>query len=194
MSIFGNIAFVNEGEQADAYKARKAKEAEDKKKAEEERDKRRYGDPLNPPGDKYRNSEDGAKKHEDLSREIRAGCINDREERFRHYDDDRDRDAYFRAMDKARGKYAASEQEKDAYEKAKAAYDVTSKNAYNYFKNKDYAKDATNRHIRRHPEQYKECGIFESVQFLNEELFIEFDVLEDTEGNKEVLVGGKEFL
>lgn len=42
MSIFTNIAFIHEGEQAEEYKARKAKEAEDKRKAEEERNKRRY--------------------------------------------------------------------------------------------------------------------------------------------------------
>ena len=31
-----------------------------------------------------------------------------------------------------------------------------------------YAQDATNRHMRRHPKQYQECGIFSEVTFLNE--------------------------
>ena len=31
-----------------------------------------------------------------------------------------------------------------------------------------YASDATNRHMRRHPKQYQECGIFSEVTFLDE--------------------------
>ena len=39
--IFESVRFMNEGQQADDYRARKAKEAEDKKRAEEERNQRR---------------------------------------------------------------------------------------------------------------------------------------------------------
>ena len=49
------------------------------------------------------------------------------------------------------------------------------------------AADALNRHMRRHPEQYKESGIFESVQFLNEMLFKKKDK-KRTDSEKEDLL------
>lgn len=39
---------------------------------------------------------------------------------------------------------------------------------FQYQVDRTNAKDAANRHMRRHPEQYKECGIFSEVTFLDE--------------------------
>lgn len=63
MAIFDNILF--EGKQADEYKARKTKEVEDKKAAEEEREKRRYVHKRwdQDTGDRYRNAPDDVRKN-----------------------------------------------------------------------------------------------------------------------------------
>ena len=45
---------------------------------------------------------------------------------------------------------------------------VKKHNIYMYDTDGLNAIDATNRHIRRHPKQYQECGIFSEVTFLNE--------------------------
>lgn len=43
VNMFGNIAFLNEGEQAEEYKKRKNEEAAKKEQEEKEREERRYG-------------------------------------------------------------------------------------------------------------------------------------------------------
>ena len=61
----------------------------------------------------------------------------------------------------ARKKYDEEESRiRKDHDKKQAAY-------YNYLDTNDADIHSTvNRHIRRHPEQYKECGIFESCEFI----------------------------
>ena len=124
MSIFKNVSFVNEGEQTEEYKARKAKEAEDKKKAEAEREKRRYKETGLGPGNRFNGTNDY--------------------------------DRRIKTLDVANNEHES---------RARAGYNKEYKNFTN---NTHGALDAINRHIRRHPDQYKESTIFESVQFLND--------------------------
>lgn len=113
--VLESVALI-EGQQDEEYKARKAKEAEDKKKAEQQRDERRYSKGTT--GDKKKNVV------EDLERSISSGIT---------------------SIDRM------------------SARDIKNPYKHNDFKT---VNDTTNRHMRRHPKQYKEGTIFESVEFI----------------------------
>lgn len=129
MSMFDNIAFL-EGEQAEEYKARKAKEKEEARDKEEDRVYRRnrgsenwYKDP------KFRN----------------------------HY---KDQPAYAHKQHDIHDKAVDIERKNNPKGSAWMSHD----DAMQYYRNIDGIK----RHMRRHPDQYKESGLFESVQFIND--------------------------
>lgn len=76
VNMFGNIAFLNEGEQAEEYKRKKAEEAAKKEKEEEERRKRRYGeDHKYSSFTRYYDSGSQARKYSDIGRkdQIKSG-------------------------------------------------------------------------------------------------------------------------
>lgn len=134
------IYSITEGQQAEEYKARKAKEAEDAKR-------------------------------------IDVNKVSEREYKYLTHQRIGDKD------DKSRGKspYYPMPSKED-FDRDKKAREITSdfldKNkgrnpdAFKMSKldrNTLYGrvKDATNRHMRRHPDQYKEsCGIFSNVTFI----------------------------
>ena len=234
--MFGNIAFLNEGEQAEKYKDRKAKEAAEKEKSDEERRERRYGyeDSRNyrPAGNQarvvtrfddegnpesyassgkdaydngYRRTPDTDKAKKDSKRQsdvdsymasknpyhngaydkydqaisksrdasIDAKMANDNYNSFKGFkrfskegrDAKSERDETSVAADKARSEYETAKSE---YNKSRQYYDKI---------NSPETRDAINKHMRRHPDQWedgkyigpkKESSIFESVTFLNE--------------------------
>lgn len=139
---FYNI--ILEGQQAEEYKARKAKEAEEKYKENEERVKRRLRSGIKTQGDfedKYYNDDPDAIKDQDRFMNAKKVVQRDDNSRFNPatvYD------RKFRGLD---GNAWADD------------------------------RDAVNRHMRRHPDQWdgdkriktrsEACGIFESVEFLN---------------------------
>ena len=144
MSIFADRYF-DEGQQADDYRAHKAKEAEDKEKADKEREDRRYGeDRLKFPGGQHGKSWKWSDHQKDLDRSSRARDIVHRDSTRRIHN----------AQD------SISNHDREQYSKDWRSYE----RAYD---NEHSSKDAANRHIRRHPNQYKEsCSIFESVRFI----------------------------
>ena len=138
------IYSVNEGQQAEEYKARKAKEAEDRfEKDYEHRDRRLhhgYQTAKTGRSDADKARDDKTKKiidKEFASRMAKAEHADKQDNRSRTYNPD--------LRNKAR---------------------VANKNLTNLGFNSDTARDAANRHIRRHPKQYKEGTIFESVEFI----------------------------
>ena len=189
MSIFDNVLF--EGQQADEYKARKEKEAADRH-AKEMMRADRY-DPVytggrieySGPGDKdkYRNP-----SKSDKDRSSKAEELVNREEHRRGSDLISKQKAYSKASDKAkasevneprpRGLFKGKEKKEhdtkidihnkdvEARDKKKAEFDQVLKSYNRVRDNEDVAIDAANRHIRRHPKQYKESGIFESVELV----------------------------
>lgn len=129
------IYSITEGQQAEEYKARKAKEAEDAKKADDARFMRRYM--YRDPGD--RNYGHGI---DDFDRSLKAHDMSDREYNRRTI-----------AMINSKfgdDKQTARQKEKEWLKSVGQT-----------------PRDAANRHIRRHPDQYKEsCGIFSSISFV----------------------------
>ena len=185
MAIFDRLAFL-EGEQAEVYKARKAKEEEDRKKAEEERIERRY---KSMPGTKhsyqylkannlnYQSDEDCKSFTAHMRKEIDRG----RNAKNRVVDDDNkhpERDyklgkkfGYSKEdIDKARKIINSDE---ISPEDDKWMGDQFGNQRGEDFNNKktrsmNYALDAQIKHMKRHPEKYRESTVFESVRFLNE--------------------------
>lgn len=188
MSLFENISFINEGEQADAYKARKQKEKEEKRKAERERFDRRYkvdgnraeytGSKLHP--DKKPNSDE---EYDAMSTKDQDTYETDNK---RHVDAKEFRkDESMRRDDNATRMTGLISHDVD---RAYKHYDPLSRMMIAHRKTVDYADrlekrdkmgatDAINRDMRRHPDRWKrdsegkphrESGIFESVQFINE--------------------------
>ena len=140
MSIFADRYF-DEGQQADDYRARKAKEAEDKEKADNERYNRRYGN-FKEPGDQHYNRWSDYQKDLDRGNKARGMVADDRNRRLDNVQN------------------SLSNHDDEQYSKDWRSY----KRASDI---KHLSKDAANRHIRRHPNQYKEsCSIFESVRFI----------------------------
>ena len=131
---------VLEGEQAEEYKRRKAEEKARKEKEEEERDHRRYDNDRY--GNKYTSSNPNYKK-------IIRDALNGDDKASDRWDEMRTNDD--RRMDDA------------AYKANKQYYNGS--RPMNSKENR-YAIDATNKHMRRHPEQYKESSIFDGVEFV----------------------------
>ena len=193
MSIFNNISFLSEGEQADAYKARKAKEEEDKRKAEEERVDRRAGyitadakikggklvdvDPYRRKngihkGYQYGDYEKTINAERSGSTNTNVATHNNVENRYWTRDERDGRTEHINTLetrspskdDKTRDKYA----QKVAKRTAKPGLfpDVDKQ------RETDVVRDSVNKHMRRHPDKWKkdkqvhENSIFESVQFI----------------------------
>ena len=119
------IYSVNEGQQAEEYKARKAKESEENDVLSNPQHVRRFTAKYGEfPSDKYDNSPGTKRVEKEINRRM---------------------DKVFDDMN-----------------------DHNMKSYTNAIKYSTHAADAANRHIRRHPEQYKEGTIFESVKFIGE--------------------------
>lgn len=140
----GFFNIYNEGQQAEEYKARKAKEAEEKEKAEAER----------------------------VNRRIQAGT----QTKTQNFDDE------FYS-----GNPSARKDHNRAIDARRVVLRDEDHRAHNWrntpmrYTKQDYTddRDAVNRHMRRHPDQWdwpnrikthsEAYGIFESVEFLNED-------------------------
>lgn len=191
MSLFENISFINEGEQADTYKIRKEAEKDKQEREDMQRYEHRYSTDVGskqtdqklqkdyPDGKRslMNSLKDEENSLKDLGRKIKA-----QNKVFKHLDDDNPNiDARNRRIAKNSG---MSEKEYDRYMKInndpdydeteddiKYSNDLENTDRFRRFaKNAGHAQayDAVNRHMRRHPKQYKESGIFESVSFINE--------------------------
>lgn len=173
ISLFENC-IVLEGEQADAYKARKEKEAEEKAKAEKDRDARRYGDSSTT----GKTGADDDKARADKAKAMAKAEADKRFDGLKKTMDERQKtDREFeekhpngRPTGMFKGK-EKKEYDKDYadYEKKLDKHDKDFEDAKGkMFKYGDKKKveDAANRHMRRHPEQYKESGIFSDVKII----------------------------
>lgn len=145
---------VLEGKQADKYLTRKAEEAYDAKEKDNERKERRYDDDYRPTvGIKNTINKDGTKYKGVGSREETKPPRRNSQDYHNQKMAERIRDS-----EESRRYYAAenddNKQNRDAYERMK--------------QNSAVAFDATNRHIRRHPKQYKESAIFKYVDLISE--------------------------
>ena len=140
------IYSVNEGQQAEEYKARKAKEKEDAKKAEDDRYIRRYnpGTNRNITGNKFA-------KHPD------------RRSIMRNAYDDEGNDPDGKNYEKTIG--ADKRRHMAGWNKSVDAIYAGKIKAFDG-KAEHNVADSYNRHMRRHPKQYKEETIFESVKFI----------------------------
>ena len=202
MSFYMNFGAVNEGEQAEAYKKKKADEkAEREKKDLEQRESRYNMDPstrdrmirtTSSPGsqaqhyetfkepspetlipkDAKRNlyfyqvkDEDKEKNKADKSRADKTNDIVDREHQRRA-------DDYFNAPYGNSGKRPSifKPNARKEYDKEDARIRKEHEMKKKAYMNMDdtVARDAVNRHIRRHPEAYKEFGIFAEACFIDE--------------------------
>ena len=158
MSIFKNIYFLNEGEQAEDYKARKQKEKEEAEKADKERFDRRYGQQAD-------------RLHTAKKMGIDSG-VGDKITWQYHKNGNHPISKY--TYDK--GKEDSARREKSEEGASKEVKNAPgSDSIYTRDRREGVRKlgimdkvDAKNRHIRRHPDQYKESGLFECVEFIND--------------------------
>ncbi len=140
-----NMRAFNEGEQAEAYKKRKEEE-------------------------KYNNYEKNQQRHMDVNytNDGKSKAYN-ANTRGLDYDKDKKRDLT-KAEKNGLDEKKALEHEKKMQDIAQKASEKTRREMQNRNNSKDFdrnyqiAIDATNRHLRRHPNN--ECGIFESVKFI----------------------------
>lgn len=141
------IYSIIEGQQAEEYKARKAKEAE----AESKKYDKYKGDTIL--GSRIGAGNKSSGIHPDGNGGYKLGTK-----------DDNDRDSksiniVYKDLDRRKSNVSKSKTIED-FEKHASSLNNLSSNLH-------AAADATNRHIRRHPDQYKEsCGIFSSVAFI----------------------------
>lgn len=136
------IYSINEGQQAEEYKARKAKEAKDSEKREKEHYYKRHAIPS------YRSEDMRTPKFVGDK-----GNTLDREHYQKYVDKDMDR--YERSVDLLSREFNRRKAEGDTIGMRRVSGRAPQ------------WKDAINRHMRRHPDQYKEsCGIFSSIAFI----------------------------
>lgn len=136
---------VLEGKQAEEYKARKAKEKDDHDSALNKQALRRYPSPANNWEDNYGNKY----KKSPTTKKLAKAALNGDDAAMDKWDD-RYRD------DQRRMSKASSIGNKDYY---------SGKRKMNGEENAR-ANDAINRHIRRHPKQYKESTIFSDIEII----------------------------
>lgn len=143
--IFTRVTFLNEGEQAEEYKKRKAEEADRKEKEEKERVNRRFGNHGFRDGGGRKGIEDRYNMGTETEHDIED------DHRFVNANKAAVRDDYKRA---ANWKNTPMRDTKADWH---------------------YSQDAIDKHMRRHPEQWdgdkyigprKESSIFESVEFI----------------------------
>lgn len=138
-----------EGQQAEEYKARKAKEAEDKEKAEDERKAKRYN--ITPGQQQF-----GMKNGEDYESALRT--FNASKANFNDVN---------KRGDKIKSPNVSMKEKEGLIKGSPRTIDDINMHT-----------DAIQKHMKRHPEQWdgdkyigpkkESCGIFESVEFLNE--------------------------
>ena len=148
--IFESVRFINEGQQADEYRARKAKEAEDKHNNERERYLKRYA-----PNDQGMSTNVGSRH---LIHKKSYNSYKGRGDRRNYINSDFD--------DMSRSDQA-KELVEDEFNKRRKGY-----TAIEY----DSAIDASNRRMRRHPKHYtdrlhpnshkNESSIFEVIEII----------------------------
>lgn len=137
---------VLEGQQAEEYKARKAKEKADQKAKEDERFVRRYaptGIFTGYPGDKdrrYEHNNERTKKSPTIISPTYASKSDDIRSTMATYINSKESDRRYKNFYSK--KFGTDE------------YDKADKEADNHYHNRAEAEDATNRHIRRHPDKY----------------------------------------
>ena len=196
MSLFENVYFLNEGEQAEEYKARKQKEKEEAEKKDKERFDHRYNNTT--PGYRYTDQYYNSKKEEDKKRDTLHRLF---DTSIRHVNSAKEHlnasDTHMRLADMDdKNPELTRKRDHEAAKKAGVSpavvdrlrkiddwdYEETEddekfvKDFYNSEKGRNFVRlrgtgqsyDALARHKRRHPDQYKESGIFESVSFINE--------------------------
>lgn len=194
MSIFNNISFINEGEQAEEYKARKQKEKEEAEKKERDRIEGRAGYHRGDTKIKHGKMVDVGEhldKNNGIHRELnpskhistsRSGSRNDHitikePHDYKYWDKDH-RDGDIGHHDS----YELRRPSKEDIKRDESSRKVAKRQDYSQYnsrEDKDLARqnirDTVNRNMRRHPENWKgskwigqESGIFESVQFINE--------------------------
>ena len=142
------IYSINEGQQAEEYKARKAKEKEDADKMTD-RENKYYHHHTPKIGMQHRGDKDGDNGRYEKARKM---AIDERNKRKLDAEtQDKKAEDYY----KMHGHYPEN-------------YDNTADKAYDHLRRAKVgpAADAINRHMRRHPKQYKEGTIFESVEFI----------------------------
>ena len=148
------LIFIDEGQQAEDYKARKAKEAEDAKKADEERIDRRHWHNNNEEKAYFGYGNKAVKKNPDITHgEVQQAIskslknsVGTNDPRVQKQQEKR----YQRICD-------------DAIDKGQLPDPDTTKKWAHATLN---AHDAAVRHRRRHPDQYKESGIFSDVNLI----------------------------
>lgn len=172
------IYSINEGQQAEEYKARKAKEAEDKKKAEDERDSRRYSKPTGIDTSRMKDAGDGSKyvSASDTKTRTQIHNVTSAKKQF-------DRELANRVgkldngLETAAKRNLTDSEKKDLLNTAKNLRNLAEPAGTKADLSKGYmtrptkqgvnkVTDAMVRHRNRHPEQYKEGTIFESVEFI----------------------------
>ena len=203
MSFYMNFHVINEGEQAEAYKKRKADEkAEQKQKDLEQKESRynydpstrddviRFGSSPGAQAQHYKTfekpspetviskddkrggfyfyqvkDEDENKDKADKARSRKADEITDKEYKRRA-------DEYFNAPTHNTEKRPSAFRPKarKEYDKEDARIRKEFENKRDAYMNMDnaVARDSVNRHMRRHPEAYKEFGIFAEACFIDE--------------------------
>lgn len=146
MSFYMNMGtrVLNEGEQAEAYKKRKADEKAAQDQKEEERNSRRYD-----PNNEYKIGSKSYISDEELLHPTKE--IKEKYKKDFYNDMDRNTKAHTIVSKDNKQRYGHHH------------------NAIRFTPNYMQRKDAVNKHIRHHPDAYKECGIFAEAYFIGEE-------------------------
>lgn len=188
MSLFKNISFLNEGQQADDYKLRKEAEKDSQEREELQRFEKRYGGNV---GDKYGyeylkhkypsgkrslmdSLDDESKSLKDMGRRIDArskvyqhGENNPKSTEIREKKAMKNAgisDSEYRRLKKI-DDWDYEETDDDIKFTNNLANTTRGRKAIMNLGG-NQAEDAVNRHIRRHPKQYQESSLFESVEFI----------------------------
>ena len=140
------IYSINEGQQAEEYKARKEKEKHEDQNKYKDQALRRYPSPANNWKDNY--GKQYTTKNPTERKDVDAALAGDKGAAARASDGfDKDSRRMSKSSSIGNRDYYSGKRPMNGEENARA-------------------NDAINRHIRRHPKQYKEGTIFESVEFI----------------------------
>lgn len=140
MNIFESVRFLGEGQQAEEYKAKKVKETYETQDRNDKRNKHRYPNDNNGYKSNFGaayNDEHNPQARQDAQRSFNKDAEAGKQWRDKHEDE---------AARKLMAYQKVGDYEKKSGHRAPDHYS---------------AVDATHRHMRRHPEQYKE-----SVEFI----------------------------
>lgn len=158
MSIFKNINFLNEARTKEEYLAQKQKENKEKEEAEQKRFDRRYGGDM----------------QSSFRRSFEHGSVGNKYDTKEYLSDDKhswNEPGYMKKFnsDHERSAKAHKELRKKLDSMPNDDTNILTKRGRDAIKNSNLlqAADAKNRHMRRHPEQYEESVIFNSINFIN---------------------------